>query len=274
MTVDKLFEALDIGADGMIDRRDLQVGAHRLGWRWPQAPLYAILDRLTVGDSLSRASFRSVLAQIERDRLGYFGEVLKRAPLPEGSSLCRALLVIDPQTSFTSGAWMRSIGPGAEAEVKPLERAFEACATLIRTRPNAEIMFTRCPFPPESYGWDPRLDGLIDDDQPYFVKPGNSALWPPTNGYMEWLDRLVEQGTESLIIGGCTLNSCVRVSSVETRRFLGERNLKVIVDLSLCGARASNSEPSPLYRGRSSVQAAIEEMTAAGVEVVREVTWH
>jgi nicotinamidase-related amidase len=273
MTVDALFEALDIGADGRLDRRELRIGAIRLGWQWPQAPLFAVLDRLMVANSLSKSDFVSVLQQIEHDRLGYFGEVLRRATQPEGLPRDRALLVIDPQRSFTSGAWMRSFGPKAEIEVKPLVRAFQACAELIRSGPDAEIVFTRCPFPPNSYEWDERLDPLLAEDQHYFVKPGNSALWPPTNGFMEWLDRRVERGTKTLVIGGCTLNSCVRVSAIETRRLLAQRPVKVVVDLSLCGARASNSTPSPLFRGRSSIEAAIEEMISEGVEVEERVTW-
>jgi hypothetical protein len=74
-------------------------------------------------------------------------------------------------------------------------------------------------------------------------------------------------------MGGCTFNSCVRVSSVEALQFFQGRDLQVVVDASLCGARTRNYLPSPLFDGRSSVEAAIREMTAAGVQVVQRVQW-
>jgi hypothetical protein len=179
-----------------------------------------------------------------------------------------ALLVIDPQRSFTRGAWMHSIGQGAVQEVEPIRLAFERCASLLREPPAAETMFTRCPFPPESYDWDDRLSGIIDAAQLYFVKPGNSVMWPPTNGFSQWIDQLLDRGRRTLVMAGCTLNSCVRVSAVEVQRQYGNRGLQVVVDLSLCGARLGNYVRSAEYGGRSSVEAAVEEMLSAGVRVL------
>ncbi len=66
-----------------------------------------------------------------------------------------ALLIIDPQRSFTKGAWMRSIGTEAEVDIKPIELAFDKCAELLKKYyGRIDIMFTRCPFPPDSYDWD------------------------------------------------------------------------------------------------------------------------
>ena len=90
-----------------------------------------------------------------------------------------ALLIIDPQRSFTSGAWMSSMGPIGEREVMPIRLAFENCAGLLKAvYGHVEVMFTRCPFPPESYGWDERLEGIIDSGQTYFVKPNNNVFFP------------------------------------------------------------------------------------------------
>ncbi|MFC1707811.1 cysteine hydrolase family protein, partial [Planctomycetota bacterium] len=184
------------------------------------------------------------------------------------------LLLIDPQRSFTTGAWMQSVGADAEVEVEPIRLAFDNCARLLRGhRHLVEVMFTRCPFPPDSYEWDERVTDLIDSSQPYFMKPGNSVLFPPTNGFREWLASLLGRGRKTLVMGGCTLNSCVRVSSIETQRYLRDRGMQVVVDLSLSGARTSNFRRSPLYAGRSSVESAIREMASAGVRVVACVDW-
>jgi hypothetical protein len=76
-----------------------------------------------------------------------------------------------------------------------------------------------------------------------------------------------------LIMGGCTLNSCLRVSSIDTLRFFQERGLRVVVDLSLSGARTGNFAPSFQYGGCSAVESAIGQMKDAGVLVVRQIPW-
>ncbi len=184
------------------------------------------------------------------------------------------LLIIDPQRSFTKGAWMQSIGMGGDMDVKPIQRAFANCARQLKENGRCvETMFTRCPFPPDSYGWDDALAEIIGDDQPYFIKPGNSVLFPPANGFREWVERCIETGKKTLVIGGCTLNSCVRVSSIETRKRFKDRELRVAVDLSICGARMKNYSKSPMFGGLSAVESAVREMAASGVRVVRRVQW-
>jgi hypothetical protein len=136
-----------------------------------------------------------------------------------------------------------------------------------------EIMFTRCPFPPESYGWDDRLTHIVDRRQIYFIKPGNSVLFPPLNGFGDWLEFCITKGIRTLIVGGCTLNSCVRVSSIETAIRFQKRHIRVIVDLNICGARLRNYLPSSSYGGISAVESAICQMREANVRVVRRVEW-
>jgi len=185
-----------------------------------------------------------------------------------------ALLIIDPQQSFTKGVWMRSIGSRAEVEVKQILMAFNNCSELLnKNYGRMEIMFSRCPFPPESYDWDDRLAGIIDSTQLYFIKPGNSVLFPPFNGFREWVERCIDNGKNILVIGGCTLNSCVRISSIETQTRFKHNQLQVVVDLSLSGARISNFIPSPLYGGLSAVESAVRQMKAAGVRVVGRIYW-
>jgi hypothetical protein len=185
-----------------------------------------------------------------------------------------AVLIIDPQRSFTKGVWMESIGSDAEREVRPIRLAFEKCARFLNDYTGRiETMFTRCPFPPGSYDWDDAFTGIIHPKQLYFIKPGNSVFFPPTNGYREWVECVIDGGKQTLVIAGCTLNSCVRVSSIETQRYFKNSGLQIVVDLSMSGARASNFIPSPHYGGLSAVEYAVREMMGAGVRVAQRVQW-
>jgi hypothetical protein len=334
MTPEDLFQALDCDGDGALSRTDLRQGAQQLGWHWPEAPLYAVLDHLSIRTPLRQGGFVDALQQISRDPHGPYGGVLRRSPLfkaariegcvrsvpfepdaptgpvqaedlrashatllqhlagvgaaddyrslldrlemPEAHISCRraAVLVIDPQRSFTSGAWAQSAGADAGREVEPIRLAFERCGMFLqRNNGRTETMFTRCSFPPDSYDWDERVAGAIDAAQLYFVKPGNNALWPPTNGVREWLDQLAGRGQTTVVIGGCTLNSCVRVSAAQIQRYAGRRGLQVVVDLGLCGARTRNYVRSEEFGGISAVESAVREMIGARVRVAEGVRW-
>jgi len=183
-----------------------------------------------------------------------------------------AWLIIDPQRSFTKGAWMKSIGYRGKKDIRMIELCFERCAKMLSMyRGDIEIMFSRCPFPPDSYDWDEHFHGVIEKAQPYFIKPGNNIMFPPTNGFKPWVERFIKNGKTMLVMGGCTLNSCVRVSAVKTQKFFKKKNLQVIVDMSLSGARVGNYRQSAMFGGMSSVESAIVEMAENGVEVVRGV---
>jgi hypothetical protein len=185
-----------------------------------------------------------------------------------------AVLVIDPQRSFTQGVWMRSIGAEGERQVKLIQLAFDTCARwLHKNSGRIETMFTRCPFPPGSYDWDDAFTGVIDEKQLYFIKPGNSVLYPSTNGFREWVLRCMDHGKNILVMAGCTLNSCIRKSSIETQRYFQDRKLQVVVDLSMSGARTANFMPSFLYGGSSAVESAVREMMAAKVWVAESIQW-
>jgi len=185
-----------------------------------------------------------------------------------------AMLIIDPQRSFTEGAWMQSIGYEGEQDVAPIRLAFDNCAAFLkRYYGSMAIMFTRCPFPADSYGWAQQIENILNSDQLYFIKPGNSVLFPPTNGFAQWVEYCLESGIDTLAMAGCTLNSCVRVSAIETARKFQNQNLKVMVDLSLCGARMRNYNASPEFNGRSAVASAVNQMRATGVDVVRRIKW-
>lgn len=341
VTLNELFNSLDLDKDGELSRLELHESARRMGWHWKEAPVLAVLDLFSVLKPISKNNFIAYMTQISKDPHGPYGKVLLNSPLFLSSSTSKkpvipklklanvhklsenrnglksndktsndlipllkhianldvansylnflnnldinelevptdnaTLLIIDPQRSFTKGVWMKSIGPRAEIEVKPIQLAFEKCAQFLNENYKfIETMFTRCPFPPCSYDWDDALTGIIDTKQLYFIKPGNSVLYPPTNGFREWVDRLINDGKKILVIAGCTLNSCVRVSAIETQQYFKDKGLQIVVDLNLAGARTSSFRPSSLYGGLSAVESAVQEMVGAGVRVTQYVQW-
>lgn len=335
MTDDELFDALDLDRDGFLSREELYQVACRFEWHWHQAPIYALLDFMTIHTPLSRETFKACMDRISRDPDGVYGSVLELSPHRMevghacGSGTLRgkhsetgsifsgygsdagrigtrlnnilgeqvageyaealaqlnvsrhvvrldetALLIIDPQRSFTAGEWMWGMGPAGVLEVIPIQAAFANCASLLAAiYHRLEVMFTRCPFPPQSYGWDDGLETVIDPAQHYFIKPGNNVLLPRGNGFRGWVRALIANGRKKLVMGGCTLNSCLRVSAQETRNNFLNEGLEVIVDLSLCGARARNYAKSPVFKGMSAVEAAIREMSASGIVMAEQVEW-
>ena len=230
-------------------RSDLHIAAKRLGWHWYEAPIFALIDLLTIPGPIRKHQFAAYMQQVRNDPMGPYGKVLMnsahfssaRSPrlgrssshgrtegrIPSkrlqdecvmedlvsmlertaGTSIAgshqrflqtldkgriliddAAFLVIDPQRSFTQGVWMQSIGDEAAVDVEPIAAAFKNCSRLLNEiYGRREIMFTRCPFPPGSYDWDDCLAEIIDDKQLYFIKPGNSVLIPPCNGFKEWV---------------------------------------------------------------------------------------
>lgn len=336
----KLFAKLDLVNDEFLSRSDLNNSAQRLGWSWPEAPLLAALDLLSMSKPIAKIEFAELLLLMQNDPLGPYGDVLLRAPhffksgdaehdsIPNSSTNKQtkrikslkieasadpdrsklkdlpeemagrgagdqyqgllatlkianvnfaeaALIIIDPQRSFTEGAWMQSIGHEGKQDVIPIRFAFDKCAAFLRQYyGRVEVMFTRCPFPADSYGWARQLVDILDPDQLYFIKPGNSVLFPNTNGFQPWVGRCLDRGINMLVMAGCALNSCVRISAIETMRKFQNQNLRVLVDLTLCGARMKNYLASPEFNGRSAVASAVTQMQAAGVEVAREIKWH
>lgn len=213
---------------------------------------------------------------VSSERAGDYAEALQRSAVG-GYCVCStetALLLIDPQRSFTAGEWLWRLGPIGDMEAMPIRLAFDNCAQLLKALyGQVETMFSRCPFGPESYPWDEALVPILDADQPYFLKPSNNLFMPDSNGYGEWLAALAENGIRTLVMAGCTLNSCLRVSAVATRNAIPLEQLQVVVDLSLCGARTSNYLNAEQFGGISPVEAAMREMAASGVVVTGQVVW-
>lgn len=243
---------------------------HRAGPVSAQESIRANIPRTAFENRLVR-----ILEQAEGpDSADAYKKLVNTLKFYDINSKDTALLIIDPQRSFTKGAWMKSIGSKARQDVQAIESAFKHCAEILRyCQHQVETMFSRCPFPPDSYPWEDHFKGIIDDDQPYFVKPGNNILFPRTNGFRQWVEQVLAKGKRVLVMGGCTLNSCVRVSAIETAGYFKSKNLRVVVDLSISGARLSNYRRSGIFGGLSSVEAAVREMLASGVKVVRGVDY-
>jgi hypothetical protein len=78
MNFDELFDILDLDSDSELSRSELNRAARNLRWHWREAPLYAVLDRLTIDKSMSREFFVSTLTQMALDPYGPFGKVLEK----------------------------------------------------------------------------------------------------------------------------------------------------------------------------------------------------
>ncbi len=228
-------------------------------------------------DGSEPQSMEALLREVvHSERSGDYAAALQRSAVAEHPVFAdeTALLLIDPQRAFTAGEWLWRLGPMGEFEAMPLRLAFDNCARLLEVLyQRVEVLFSRCPFAPDGYRWDPALEPIVRDDQPYFLKPSNNLLLPEGNGCRNWLEALEERGIRTLVMGGCTLNSCVRVSAVALARVFSRHRLQVVVDLSLCGARTSNYLNAPQFDGISPVEAGLREMRSAGVIAAGQVSW-
>lgn len=147
------------------------------------------------------------------------------------------LLLIDLQRAFVDGIW-RAYLP--DEEVEPIKKTFENCASLLGSvLRHVPLLMTRCPFEGSDFELYDSLTSVVDKYQRYVIKPGNSVMHAV--GFRNWVENnLLKQGINTLVIGGCTTTSCVRVSSVQTQKAFASKGLQVVVDLNLCGARKRN----------------------------------
>ena len=130
----------------------------------------------------------------------------------------------------------------------------------------------------------PELAAALDPI-PWVRKRGSDVM--EADGFAPWLEERLAEGVRTLVVCGCTTTSCVRVSSQSVHRAYAARGLRVVVDLSLCGARLDNhdrdgraAEDEVLLReygaevgGRSAVDLALLQMRRSGVTLVEEYPW-
>lgn len=113
---------------------------------------------------------------------------------------------------------------------------------------------------------------------PYTLKPCMDATVDPR--VLKWLEA---HGVKKLLVAGCALTSCVRVSSQVIKR--ARPSLDVFVDLELAAAREINYEKTAaddpmlveIYgdecEGASAADLAVLQMREAGVRVLERGAW-
>ena len=206
------------------------------------------------------------------------------------------LIVIDAQRNFLTGSWMAFIGPG---EVTKISHAFNNISSLLqKISPDVHVLTTKCfGYTEHDFSFyepvENALANLHSDRWTNIIKPHNNIL--DGQGAHEWLHDILSKGIKQVVIGGCTVTSCVRVSSSEIQKHYSKHGIQVYVDLSLCGARDSNytkrcEQCLQLYMYnslappcgkceqtgdelKSPVDKAVEFMTQSGVTVMQQFDW-
>ncbi|KAI6650654.1 hypothetical protein LOD99_7704 [Oopsacas minuta] len=149
------------------------------------------------------------------------------------------ILLIDTQQAFTVGSWRQHVVP--PDGVNAIIQAFQRCSLLLRdTPPSSLLIFSLCPFLlSNDFSLDPQVTRYITKEHKLVLKPGNCIL--DADGFESHIDYLLQAHPEvdSILIGGCTLTSCIRVSSCSVYNKYSDR-LRVIVSMELCGARDDN----------------------------------
>uniref|UniRef100_A0A7S4PTA9 Isochorismatase-like domain-containing protein n=1 Tax=Alexandrium monilatum TaxID=311494 RepID=A0A7S4PTA9_9DINO len=207
----------------------------------------------------------------------------RQAALQGGPRPHTALLLIDCQKAFLTGSWALHFGLD---QVKPIENAFRNTIELLRKPERlagCAVLCTRCYLDTQEAEFDDDLRPLLDG-VPYVWKPTTDVTRNPK--FHDWFEERLAAGVRTLVVGGCTTTSCVRVSSQAVRKQYRSPDLKVVVDLSLCGARTDNLLPNAdqdpdllrIYgpercKGSSPVDLAVLQMRNSGVEVVDSFDW-
>lgn len=134
------------------------------------------------------------------------------------------LLLIDLQRAFVDGVW-RAFLP--DEEVEPIKMSFHNCAKLLGSRlKNVSTLMTRCPFEGNDFELDESLTPVVDENHRYVIKPSTSVMH--AHGFREWVEEeLLKRGINTLVIGGCTTTSCVRVSSIRTQKAFARKVFKL-----------------------------------------------
>ncbi|XP_078587443.1 uncharacterized protein LOC144868749 isoform X3 [Branchiostoma floridae x Branchiostoma japonicum] len=203
-----------------------------------------------------------------------------------------AVVLIDLQRSFTRGLWAACVG---ETKANHIRQCFTRCANLlVKLQKDVPVLLSRCPVGGYDLDWAEELEEVVSAKMyPSVLKYDTNIL--DAAGFTEWLGKVMRSGVSTLVVGGCTTTSCVRVSSSQIQRYFSNKGLQVVVDLSLCGARDSNYVPrcqacmdkymmygmdstcdmcvTPGVPAVSPVDQAAEDMKKSGVQVVQQFDW-
>lgn len=147
-----------------------------------------------------------------------------------------ALILIDPQNGFVNDGCWSSMFP--DGQTIPILECFHRIVQFLRSIPNLSsipILISQTGFILN----DREIFAPIAAELPQTI---TCVFKPHTNlsicpGVDQWL---IEQEKSSLdiVIGGCTITSCIRDSSIEMKKRFPRVNF--VVDRSLCAARKDN----------------------------------
>ena len=151
-----------------------------------------------------------------------------------------ALILIDPQNGFINdGSWSRMFPIGQST---PILEAFNRIVLFLRSIPNPQsipILISETGFSHHDRQIFEPIANELSQRQFHSItrtyKPHTNLSICP--GVRQWLDEQLEAKLD-IIIGGCTITSCVRDSSIQMKKIFPQLNF--YVDQSLCAARKDN----------------------------------
>ncbi len=174
-----------------------------------------------------------------------------------------ALVIVDVQNDFTSGGALAV--PDGDAVIEPLNELASRYDTVFATRdwhpPDHQSFLERGgPWPPHCVQGTPGAElhpGLDRSQIDELVDAGDR---PDVEGYSafdgtDFESRLRSRGVDTLVVGGLATDYCVRATALDARE-LGF-GVRVVTD----AVRGIEAKPGDVER-------AVEEMRAAGVELV------
>ena len=151
-----------------------------------------------------------------------------------------ALILIDPQNGFVNdGCWSRMFAPGQSV---PILESFNRIVSFLRSIPNPDsipILISETGFSSCDRQIYERIEKELSQRRFNSItrsyKPHTNLCLCPTA--RQWLRKQLEAQLD-VVIGGCTITSCIRNSSIQIKNMFPELNL--FVDQNLCAARLDN----------------------------------
>ncbi|CAF2526678.1 unnamed protein product [Rotaria sp. Silwood2] len=151
-----------------------------------------------------------------------------------------ALILIDPQNGFINdGYWSRMFPMGQST---PILESFHRIVLFLRSIPNPDLI----PILISETGFSRRDRQIFEPIANEISQRGFTSITriykPHTNlsicpGVHQWLHEQLQSKLD-IIIGGCTITSCIRDSSIQMKKMFPQLNL--FVDQNLCAARKDN----------------------------------
>ncbi|CAF1018198.1 unnamed protein product [Rotaria sp. Silwood1] len=151
-----------------------------------------------------------------------------------------ALILMDPQNGFINdGYWSRMFPIGQST---PILESFQRIVLFLRSIPNPHLI----PILISETGFSRRDRQIFEPIANEISQHGFSSITrtykPHTNlsicpGVHQWLQEQLESKLD-VVIGGCTITSCIRDSSIQIKKMFPQLNL--FVDRNLCAARKDN----------------------------------